>query len=181
MARTLSTLLRQMSQQLTVLQYLVINGRSDDHEVIPSTPPPPPPPPPPTPTPPPPPPHPPTCLQANTTRPHCWSVNIDSGNGFMPSSTNHYLDLYQPKSLSPYITTRPKEVNPFCVEFILRNIYFQVYKSRIISWIWQHSLWQAMDTLFYIFNFMVDNQNGKVWLTLDICEVLCIIYRCMHL
>ena len=50
----------------------------------------------------------------NATTPHCFLVNIGSGNGLVPSG-NKPLPEPIPKSLSPYDITRPQWVNSFTV------------------------------------------------------------------
>ena len=47
----------------------------------------------------------------NMTGLHLWSINIDSGNGLVPSGNNHYLSQCWPRYVLPYGVTRPQWVN----------------------------------------------------------------------
>ena len=54
--------------------------------------------------------------------PHWWLVNVDSGNGLVPSGNSHYLSQCWPRSMSPHGVTTPQWVNGF---------YFRSFVSRL--------------------------------------------------
>ena len=61
-------------------------------------------------------------FKVNAPRPHWWLVNVDSGNGLVPSGNSHYLSQCWPRSMSPHGVTTPQWVNGF---------YFRSFVSRL--------------------------------------------------
>ena len=63
------------------------------------------------------------CPHENATGLHWWWVNIDSGNGLVPSGRNHCLEPCWSSSVSPYDVTRGRPMSSRCHDI---HIYFQL-------------------------------------------------------
>ena len=69
-------------------------------------------------------------------------------------ATSHYLHQCWPRSISPYVITRPQWINPSHVKFPWGNIEIYLYQQWNAPYYW-YSLWKkARASLFHIFNAM---------------------------